>query len=279
MSEDPERSSVAHHSMHVTRRGVAGVAALALSGVALAVLVSCTDDSPAATNVKVLRGADVTFGNGTARTELQVKGTTVVSLAVVLSENALDGLPTQSSPMTSQEYVLPLPAGAPSMVFEQVAVNWQPVGHPPMNVYTTPHFDVHHYLITPQQRDAITPADPAFGAKTLRQPAADALPAGYVLDPAAVPRMGVHAAASAGSEFQGAPFASTFIYGFYDGGMIFLEPMMTRAFLSSRPDTTISIVTPARYPKPGAYPTAYGYTYDSAARERRIELRGFVQRQ
>jgi len=147
-----------------------------------------------------------------------------------------------------------------------------------MNIYTTPHFDVHFYTITPQQRDAITPADPAFAAKTARQPSADALPPGYTLDPAAVPRMGVHAAASNGSEFQGAPFASTFIYGFYDGGMIFLEPMMTRALLLSRPDTTMSIATPARYPKPGAYPTSYGYKYDASARERRIELRGFVQR-
>ena len=104
------------------------------------------------------------------------------------------------------------------------------------------------------------------------------LPAGYVLDPVAIPRMGVHGGASNAPELRGAPFASSFIYGFYDGDMIFLEPMMTRAFLLSRPDTTISIVTPARYPKPGAYPTAYAYKYDSATRERRIELRAFVQR-
>jgi len=88
----------------------------------------------------------------------------------------------------------------------------------------------------------------------------------------------VHAGATAGPEFRGAPFASTFVYGFFDGGMIFLEPMMTRTFLLSRPDTTIAIATPARYPKPGAYPTAYAYKYDVATRERRIELRGFVQR-
>ncbi len=278
MSQYSERSSVAHAYSRVVKRRVAGALTVALAGVALAAMVACSDDSPTAANVQTLKGVDVAFGNGSARTEVQVQGTTVVSVAVVLSENALDGLPAQLPPMTSQEYILPLPAGTPTMVFNQVAVNWQPVGHPPMNIYTTPHFDVHFYLITPQQRDAITPADPAFAAKTARQPAPDELPAGYTLDPAAIPRMGVHAAATMGPEFHGAPFASTFIYGFYDGGMIFLEPMMTRAFLLSRPDTTISIVTPARYPKPGAYPTAYAYKYDSATRERRIELRGFVQR-
>ena len=148
-----------------------------------------------------------------------------------------------------------------------------------MNIYTTPHFDVHFYTITAQQRDAITPADPAFAAKTARQPAADALPPGYALDPAAIPRMGVHSGASSAPEQQGAPFATTFVYGFYDGSMIFLEPMMTRAFLLARPDTTIQIATPARYPRPGAYPTRYAYKYDAVARERRIELREFVQRQ
>jgi len=264
--------------MRVADRCVAGVVTAALTGVALTTMVSCGDDLPAAATVEILRGADVAFGNGSARTEVQVRGTNVVSVAVILSENALDGLPMQLPPMTSQEYILPLPAGAPTMVFNQVIVNWQPVGHPPMNIYTTPHFDVHFYTITPQQRDAITPADPAFLAKTARQPTTDALPAGYVLDPVAIPRMGVHGGASNAPELRGAPFASSFIYGFYDGDMIFLEPMMTRAFLLSRPDTTISIVTPASYPKPGAYPTAYAYKYDSATRERRIELRAFVQR-
>ncbi len=278
MSKHAQRSSIAREYLRVAERRVTGAVALVLSGVTLAVTISCSDNSPTVVDVETLRGADVAFGNGSARTEVQVQGANVVSVAVVLSENALDGLPTQLPPMTSQEYILPLPAGAPAMVVEQVAVNWQPVGHPPMNVYTTPHFDVHFYMITPAQRDAMTPADPAFVAKALRQPAPDVLPPGYTLDPMPIPRMGAHAGASTGPEFQGTPFASTFIYGFYDGGMIFLEPMMTRAFLLSRPDTTIQIVTPARYPKPGAYPTAYAYKYDSASRERRVELRGFVGR-
>jgi hypothetical protein len=252
---------------------------VALSTLSLTGLASCGDESPTAARVEIFKGAEVPFGNGSARTEVRVEGATVASVAVVLSENALDGLPTQLPPMTSQEFILPLPAAAPALVFNQVAVNWQPVGHPPMNIYTVPHFDVHFYMINAQQRDAITPADPQFAAKTARQPAADAVPLAYTLDPAAIPRMGVHSAPSNAPELQGAPFASTFVYGFYDGAMIFLEPMMTRAFLLARPDTTIRMATPARYPLPGAYPTAYAYKYDAVARERRIELREFVQRQ
>ncbi len=278
MSHFSPRSSISNRRSRSAGRYVVGVSMVPLVGLALAGLISCAADAPTAAPVETFKGSDVTFGNGTARTEVRVQGTTVVSVAVVLSEAALDGLPTQLPPMTSQEFILPLPAAAPTLVFSQVAVNWQPVGHPPMNIYTVPHFDVHFYTITAQQRDAITPADPLFAAKTARQPSAETLPTGYTLDPAAIPRMGVHAAASNAPELQGAPFASTFIYGFYDGGMIFLEPMMTRAFLLAKPDTTIKIITPAKYPRAGAYPTVYAYSYDAATRERRIELRDFVQR-
>jgi hypothetical protein len=254
---------------------VVGAAALAAGA-----LASCGDeDPPTAAEVRVVRGETVPFGSGTARTELAVRGAAVVWVAVVLSETALDGLPTQLPPMQSQEFVLPLPAGAPATAFDHVGVNWQPTGHPPDRVYTTPHFDVHFYTITPRQRDAITPADPQFAAKTARQPAPDERPAGYTLDVAAIPRMGVHSGAADAPAISGLPFTTTFVYGFWDGGMIFLEPMLTRAFLLTRPDTTMKIATPARYARPGAYPTAYAVRFDAAAREYRVELRDFVGRQ
>ncbi|MDQ2666246.1 MAG: DUF5602 domain-containing protein [Gemmatimonadota bacterium] len=279
MSQLSPRSSVSNRFGRAAGLRVPGITVVALVGLALAGSVSCGADSPTAAPVEIFKGADVAFGNGIARTEVAVQGTDLMSVAVLLSETALDGLPTQLPPMTSQEFILPLPASGPALVFNQVAVNWQPVGHPPMNIYTVPHFDVHFYAISAQQRNAITPADPAFAAKTARQPAVDALPTGYTLDAAAIPRMGVHAGPSNAPELQGAPFASTFIYGFYDGSMIFLEPMMTHAFLLAKPDTTIKISTPAKYPQPGAYPTAYAYRYDAVTRERRIELRDFVLRQ
>jgi hypothetical protein len=253
---------------------VTGAAALSVGAVA-----SCSDSEPTAAAVQVLKGTQVPFGNGSARTELAIQGTTVVSAAVVLSETALDGLPAQLPPMQSLEFILPLPVGAPATVFDHVGVNWQPTGHPPMAIYTTPHFDVHFYMVTQQQRDAIGPGDAAFAAKTARQPTADERPLGYTLDPAAIPRMGVHAGATDAPENRGLPFTTTFVYGFYDGGMIFLEPMLTRAFLLSRPDTTMKIATPARYPRAGAYATSYGVRYDAVAHEYRIELRDFVARQ
>lgn len=247
--------------------------------VAFGALTSCGEnDSPTAADTQVFKGAEVPFGNGSARTELAVRGTSVVSAAVVLSASALEGLPTQLPPMQSLEFILPLPTGGPATVFDHVGVNWQPTGHPPMGIYTTPHFDVHFYMVTQQQRDAISPADPQYAAKSARQPTPEARPLGYTLDPGGIPRMGVHAGAADAAENRGLPFTTSFIYGFYDGAMIFLEPMMTRTFLLSRPDTTMKIATPARYPRAGSYATAYNVRYDAAVREYRIELRDFVVR-
>ena len=268
----PTRSR--HDASAVLTACVANVSLLSLL-----LLTSCGDtDPPTAATIQILKGSTVPFGNGFARTEMGVRGSTIVSTAVVLSEAALDGLPAQLPPMQSLEFILPLPTGAPATVFDHVGVNWQPTGHMPVGIYTIPHFDVHFYLITPQQRDAITPSDPQFGAKTARQPTTEERPMGYTLDLAAIPRMGVHAGAIDAAENRGLPFTTTFVYGFFDGGMIFLEPMLTRAYLLSRPDTTIKISTPARYPKSGAYATAYAIRYDAAAKEYRVELRDFVGR-
>jgi hypothetical protein len=61
--------------------------------------------------------------------------------------------------------------------------------------------------------------------------------------------------------------------------MIFIEPMMTRAFLESKPDQTKPLRVPAKYPKAGRYPTAYRVAFDAAAREYRVEMLDFVSRQ
>ena len=221
-------------------------------------------------------GAEITVGQGTARAELIITRTSLpVSLAVVLTEGALSGLP---STMPGPEFVLPLPTEAASLPFNHVTLNWNPGGHPPAGIYDKPHFDIHYYLITPAQRDAIAPADPQFAAKTARLPAADQIPANYAGDPFAIPRMGVHWFSPTAPERQNQAFAQSFLYGFYDGSMIFLEPMVTVAFLQTHPDVTVDLAQPARYPKPGLYPTRNGVKYDAARREFRIELSAFVAR-
>ena len=68
------------------------------------------------------------------------------------------------------------------------------------------------------------------------------------------------------------------VYGFYDGKMVFIEPMMTKAFLDSKPNETKALKVPAKYPTPGRYPTSYRVAYDATAKEYHVTLLSFQSR-
>jgi hypothetical protein len=70
----------------------------------------------------------------------------------------------------------------------------------------------------------------------------------------------------------------TLIYGFYDAKMIFIEPMLTKAYLETHPNETSEIRAPAKYPSAGRYPTSYRVAFDAALQEYRVELATFVSR-
>lgn len=240
-------------------------------------LLRCSDST--GTEERLLRGADITLGQGIARTEVTLNQSgKPISIAVVLNAAALSGLPA-TVPQGGLEVVLPLPTDAGPLPFDHVAMNWQPGGHPPPGIYNRPHFDVHFYAITMAERNAMTPADPQFAAKALRAPAAEFVPPNYVTDGTAIPRMGSHWNDRNAPEHHGVTFTRTLIYGFFDGSMIFIEPMVTKEFLETHADVTADLAIPTRYPRPGFYPTRWRVSFDSTRGEHRIELSGFTQRQ
>ena len=240
-------------------------------------LLRCSDST--GTEERLLRGADITLGQGLARTEVTMtQSGTPLSIAVVMNAAALSGLPT-TTPQGGLEIVLPLPGDAGALTFDHVALNWQAGGHPPPGIYNVPHFDVHFYAVTMADRNAMTPADPQFALKALRAPATEFVPPNYISDNVAIPRMGSHWNDRNASEHHGVTFTRTLIYGFYDGAMIFIEPMVTKAFLETRANVTADLAIPTRYPRPGFYPTRWRVGFDSTRLEHRIELSGFTQRQ
>jgi hypothetical protein len=241
----------------------------------MVVTAACSDETAAPAN-RTFKSPAVVVGGGMARSELVFNGADELeSISVVFTEGALTNLPAT---LPNTEFIIPLPTGTPTTVFNHLGINWQPNGHPPPVVYTHPHFDVHFYLIPISARDAMTPADPAFAAKATKVPLAEETPARYLADPQGIPRMGTHWTHQDSHEFHGQLFTNTMVYGFYDGKMIFIEPMMTKAFLESRPNETKTMSLPARYPAPGRYPTAHKVSYDDAAKEYRVELIMFVTR-
>lgn len=66
----------------------------------------------------------------------------------------------------------------------------------------------------------------------------------YVDVEAVVPVMGNHLIDVTGPEFQRRPFTRSWIYGVYDGKVIFYEAMVARAYMLSEPNACLPIKAP-----------------------------------
>jgi hypothetical protein len=251
--------------------GLSAAAAALLTG---GVVFACSDaTAPDASGTFFGPVSAMADGSGRAYVVLDRAGAPT-ELGVALAEGALGGLPGAHA-----EYVFALPRQASATAFQHAVVDWEPTGHGPAP-YLVPHFDVHFYMITPEQREAITPADAQYAAKLARQPAPAFVPAGYAVGMGSA-RMGLHWRDPSAPELApgGPAFTKTFIYGSYDGAVTFAEPMIAKAYLETRPAaaaTTIKL--PARYATTGYHATAYTVGYDAAAREYRVALTGLVKR-
>lgn len=228
----------------------------------------------------VTYGPEVKVGNGTARTFIVMAGNAPMEVGVLLTQEALDGLQGHHEAGALEmpdghsmyETVLQLPSTNPTP-YRHVVLNWNPGGHEPPGMYDTPHFDFHFFTISDEARRRITPADPAFITKAKRTPSAPFIPAGYILpDTLAIPLMGVHWIDPKSPEFTGQGFSRTFIFGSYDGELIFAEPMITKAFLESRPDVTIPLTSAQRYAKASWQPGSYTIRWEERTKQYRVSL-------
>lgn len=220
-------------------------------------------------------GKGVPVGQGYARVVVATNEMNVpTAVAVVLDKAALDGLPEATASKMEFEYVLPMPSKAPATGYDHVALDWNPLGHSPKGIYTAPHFDVHYYLISSAEQNAIS-FKGENAAKGSAAPDARLVPSGYVIPPdTAVEAMGVHAVDTGSPEFHGKPFTHTFIYGYYRGHMNFVEAMVTKKFMESHSDVTASVKTPDSYSRTGYYPSRYRIGYDAKRGQYTVALGG-----
>ncbi|VVB95192.1 Uncharacterised protein [uncultured archaeon] len=221
-----------------------------------------------------LIGEEKTLGNGKVRSWATFDNDGKPSaIGVTFSESALSGLPGEST----TEYILALPEKASTTAFNHIGLGWDAKGHPPLGIYETPHFDVFFYILSPQARQYIT-ATGLDRANVEKKPEPEYIPAGYLPLPGGVPTQGAHWVDPYSPEFNRQPFTRTFIYGFYNGRMVFMGPMVTKDFLETKTNTTDAIKLPERFLRLSYYPTRYSVTYDAVAREYTISLEGMALR-
>jgi len=208
-------------------------------------------------------GPEVRVGAGSARTYLERDSAgRAASLGLELTEQALRELPD-----APRSFELEFPAEARGLGYRFMLLDWRPHGHVPEHIYTRPHFDVHFFMIDAARARAI-PGGPDPAVPDSKYVPRDYIAPGNMAEPG----MGVHWADSTSKEFRGQPFDQTFIYGFNGGELIFLEPMITHAFLEARPDFTMEVKVPQHVQRDGYYPARHSIRYDATRGVFRISI-------
>lgn len=260
------------HAFATTGMAIIAAAALAFTG--------CSKDetTPVTPNPTSKAGTFIgetkTIGtNGSARSWAVLDSNGVVtSIGLTMNQAALDAYAADNA--TSMT-AFKLPTEATGLAYNHISVDWNPLGHEPAHIYDLPHFDFHFYTITETERHAITGTD---SATMYKAPDTMYVPAAYMMGPGTgVPMMGAHWVDLMAPELDPNAhhtFDKTFIYGYYNGSLVFMEPMISMAYLQSKPYVTVPVRLPAKFAKAGYYGTSYGIKYDEAKGEYTISLDG-----
>ncbi|MFB6340152.1 DUF5602 domain-containing protein [Saccharicrinis sp. FJH62] len=231
---------------------------------------SCDTDNTSP-KVEMFYGPAVNVGNGSARTEVRLNQfSEPIWISIVFSGEFLEELPDE---MTS--YMLQLPEQADITPFKHVALDWNPHGHAPDSVYDLPHFDIHFYMISNEDRLAIGVND----TNAEKLPPEGFMPANYIPFPGYVPQMGKHWGDPQAPEFNGEVFTQTMLMGSYNEKTIFYEPMMTVDYIRNKPSHTWLLSLPENYEHEGKYyPTKYTVVSSYMKNEFTVMLKEFEKR-
>lgn len=194
-------------------------------------------------------GDAATIGDGWVRTYVEYNSGAPARIGIQMNQAAFSAYGSMDELAT----ILNLPSQAPAP-FNHVMLDWNPGGHPGPG-YNVPHFDFHFYFTSPESVAAIpfspapSPVDAAYVAS------------GYIPDLVVVPGMGHHFLDALAPEFNGGEFTKTFLYGYYEGHLTFLEPMITYAYLAQQNNVTADVRQPTNFEMGGYYPSEYGVGY------------------
>lgn len=222
-------------------------------------------------------GPQFHMGDGKARSFVTISHTGVpAEIGIELTDKAFSGLPSEGE----TSFFLTLHQKAQAVTpFDHIEIDWNPHGHPLEGVYTTPHFDFHFYKISKDVQMTIPEYGPATASLFDNFPPQGYLPPTYIPFPAGVPQMGKHWGDVTAEEFNPPHlFSKTFIYGTYNGEVIFYEPMVTLAVLQSGQTYNTSFPQPQNFsPTNTYYPTKYNIYSDDKGKHY-ISLSDFVWR-
>ncbi len=139
-------------------------------------------------------------------------------------------------------------------VFEHVLVDYNYAGHGPPGVNDMAHVDAHFYMIPNDEREAIKCGD---------QPEPDSaqLPEGVEANVGAAPFGGCVDAMGAHGSIPYERLTANMIYGFHEGRLAFVEPMIDVQMILDEEPLELDILWPETMPVEGTRPTRFVMRY------------------
>ena len=271
-------------------------------------MAACSSERTA--GPKLYQGDATDLGNGDVSTYVETDAAgDLVAIGVRLSASSLTGFPlepdgtapcfdvdgdgaedarTECFMMLRRDLYLP-PSESPALApFGYVQFNYNPHGHPPPAppVYAEPHFDFHFYLVGLEDVKEIRTGTCGFFIdcdlyERARVPVpAEYMPPDYIEVGAAAGEEGNHLLLSTAPELGDPPadFRQTFIFGSYDGHIIFYEPMIAVSVFTSGLDECYPIAEPTAWEVAGPYPTRYCMRHLPDEEAYTVSLESFVLR-
>ncbi|GIX06618.1 MAG: hypothetical protein KatS3mg115_1021 [Candidatus Poribacteria bacterium] len=244
-----------------------------LLGVVLLGGAGCSEEEPIEESGGILSGEEGNLLGATLTSWARVdENGAVTEIGFRLPMAAVEAAPVaEFDPTTPPGEEIVLHLEVPELVQQTTLINfievgYNPAGHPPMGVYTVPHFDFHYYSVPEAEVAAIDCSDMTPFPEEMLPENHVADPPGPPPDGGCVPGMGIHAVDSTSPELHPespAPFTETMILGAYGGKFLFIEPMIARDVLLERGDFSMEIPVPATVGRNTLYPTRFLATYDA----------------
>jgi hypothetical protein len=186
----------------------------------------------------------------------------------------------QSVPLTTSSLVrvwikTPDAAVLTQTTFQGLAFDYLPVGHAPVGIYDTPHWEFHMIGIPYEDVATVDCSDPKLPPDELLP----IDPPGWLMIPPpdnCVAGMGMHAVNPSFPEFNKQRFTKTILPAYYHGKFASVEPKITRDLLLARKNIEMDV---PYIPTPRAtlFPTKFTAVYDQPTDSYVMGVSGFKE--
>jgi hypothetical protein len=164
-------------------------------------------------------------------------------------------------------------------LFDHIEIDFMKDGHVP-GPFMVPHFDFHFYTTSNSELSAVDCVDEPL-------PEASRIPEPYIIpstaiDPTGtcVPAMGVHAIDPTSPELApdvATAFADHFIFGYHNGEMVFIEPMIAQSVLLAGTEISGNVPRPEVFGRTTLYPATWSLTLSEDGTEYEVTYTDFSE--